>query len=460
MKVFIKLICVLVGFCIMAGALSSCGKIYKNKTPDYPSAQFEICGLWAPREMSEEAFVQYKDAGFNVLSFTNHDEQPRSSENQYYIGSKRTLEALKLCKKVGLDAYIAYGDSWFNRANEGDEYFDNKPFSTYDYYQEYKDIIKGVHIKDEPNKENLPPYYSKELIADFKKVYPNAHYMINLIPQTAGSHIYGYETYSDLVSDYAKNIMSQFDTSYISLDFYPFHTIAITPDYYILENYELIAKTAKEYNGKKTFILQAGTGLEFEETLSEGDMRWQVYTALGFGADNLQYYCYSVPEDREYNCCMLEPDNKTPSELYYYVKDLNYEIQSFASVILSYDWDETVGVSGSEETTYRVATLEMDENFNKREFKKAKYLFSAQGSHDMIISRFESEQYGEGYMFVNFAARENANTITATFKECDAVAIYGGKGYTGVPKVIELDEIGNVAINLEYGDGVFIIPLI
>ncbi len=459
MKNIKRLFCIFMTSTFLVGTLSSCSKNYESKIPQYPQAQFEICGLWAPREMSEDAFKLYKDAGFNVLSFTNHDEQPRSSENQYYIGSKRTMEALKLCKKVGLNAYISYGDSWFNRKNEGDDYFDNSPFSNHDDYGEYKDIIKGVHIKDEPNKENLPPYYSKTLIDDFKKIYPNAHYIVNLIPKTAGSHNYGYDTYEELVDDYAKNIMAQFDTSYISLDFYPFHTIAIEPDYHILSNYELIANTAKEYNAKKTMILQSSTGLEFEESLSEGDMRWQVYTALAFGADNLQYYCYSVPAEREYNYCMLKPDNKTPSDLYYYVQEINNEIQSFASALLAYDWDETIGSSGTVEQTLRVTDMEYDKDYNIKKFKNAKHFSKVEGTQDVIVSRFESEQYGEGYMFVNFAARNNSNTITASFKDCSAVDIYGSKGFDGTPKVVPLDENGNVTIQLNYGDGVFVTPI-
>ena len=89
-------ICLII--CLVLCAFCSCEEPVKfeDKLYTYPETQFEICGLWAPHEMSEEAFKLYKDAGFNVVSFTNHDAQPRSSENQYYIGSKRTMEALRL----------------------------------------------------------------------------------------------------------------------------------------------------------------------------------------------------------------------------------------------------------------------------------------------------------------------------------------------------------------------------
>ena len=64
-------------------------------------------------------------------------------------------------------------------------------------------------------------------------------------------------------------------------------------------------------------------------------------------------------------------------------------------------------------------------------------------------------------MFVNFAEEsEIPNKVTATFKDCGAVAIYGGEGFTGTPKIVELPEDGNLSLELKYGEGVFIIPII
>ena len=445
----------------MPMCFTACNKKYTEKDlPKYTAHQFEICGLWAPREISEEAFMQYKAAGFNVVSFTNHDELPRNSETQYYIGSKRTEEVLKLCKKLGLDAYISYGDSWFNRDNEGDEYFDVTPFSQHDVYGEYKDIIKGVHINDEPHKEEIPVISNQALIDDFEKVYPNAKYMVNIVSVTAGGKHYGYNDYQELFDDYINSVATKLKTPYISLDLYPFNTLAVEPDKYVASCYNMVAETAKKIGAKKTMIMQSSAGAEFDDVLTEGDMRWQVYSALAFGAHNIQYYCYSVPDEIDYNYCMLMPDNKTPSDVYYYVQEINNEIQGMASAVLSYDWDKTIGISGSEEMSLRVSSLEYDENLEKAKFHNAKYFENATSTHDLIVSRFISEEYGEAYMLVNFAERENSNTVTATFKDCDSIAVYGGKGFDGTPEIIKLDKDGNVTIELDYGEGVFVTPLV
>lgn len=427
--------------------------------PKYESQEFEICGLWAPTEMTEEAFLQYKEAGFNIVSFTNHDAQPRTSDNQYYLGSKRTMEALELCKKVGLDAYIAYGNSWFVRDIEGQDYFGDTPFSKHDYYGEYKDIIKGVHIKDEPHQDDMAEISNDTIIKDFQKVYPNAKYMVNIVGITAGGLYYGYPDYYALLDDYVNSIVKKLKNPYISIDLYPFHNMVPNADEQIAMGYDAVAKAAKETGASTTMIMQASTGVEFHEELSEGDMRWQVYSALAFGTHNIQYYCYSKPVDRDYNCCMLMPDNKTPSYLYYYVQEINKEIQGMASAMLAYEWDKSIGFSGLEEYTQRVFVLEYDDNLERAKFHDAKHFETAKPTHDLIVSRFTSEKYGESYLFVNYAEKEKTNTVTATFKDCGAVAIYGGDGFTGTPKIVEVGKDGNLSLELKYGEGVFIVPM-
>ena len=466
MRNFKRIICICITLCLVLCTMCSCGKPAAKKLPEYLTQEFEICGLWAPHEITEEAFNQYKQAGFNVVSFTNHDEVPRSSENQYYVGSKRTMEALEVCKKVGIDVYLAYGASWFNRANEGDEYFDNKPFSTYNLYGEYMDIIKGVHINDEPNKETMAALAKDELIQDYINVYGNRKYMINLIPDTAVTSR-DFANYDEMLQIYGETIMSKFENPYICVDVYPFSN-SNAPENSILNNYNMLANCAKKYNAETSFILQSSTGSEFLETLSEADMRFQAYTAIAFGADNLQYYCYSVPRTKQddgsfsylYNHCMLNHDG-TPNELYYSVKNVNNEIQKFASAVLAYDWQQSIGVTGTDDQTFRVCSIEYDENFDKRDLQNTKHYVSSTNTLDLVLSHFASEKYGEAYMFVNFGRAEMGNNVVKTkFKDCNAVAIYGGADYSGEPQIVELDEEGTLTLELKYGDGAFVVPVV
>ncbi|MGN1320279.1 MAG: hypothetical protein ACI4U6_04090 [Acutalibacteraceae bacterium] len=462
-----KIAAVVLTLIMVLGCVGCAERYDVSNLPQYSQKEFEISGFWAPYEISEESFKQYKDAGFTSLAMINHSLE-KTSENQFYLGSERTMKALEICKKVGLNAILNYND-WIAIWAENDEnYYGETPFSMFDLYGDYKDIISGVHICDEPSVEHFEIYGNKTLIEDFKKVYPNADYIINLIPITASSSR-GFDDYGEMMQLVEKIFMDPFEKPYISVDVYPFHEGMTTDDGTMAANYNYIAESAKKYNIKPAYILQSSIGGgEFEMRLDESDLRWEIYNALAFGADTLQYYCYSVPQSFNedgtvnymYDSCILNQDG-TPSDIYYNLQKLHKEIRSFASVILSYDWDKTIGVSGTEEKTFRLDYLEIDyeNNFEVRKLDDSKNYVDAAGTQDTLISRFTSEKYGDAYMFLNWAERDNGNTVTAEFKDCGAVAVYGGAGFDGTPEIIKLDENGKVTLELAYGEGLFVVPL-
>lgn len=446
---------------VMILCFTGCDQSKKSKPktdlPQYEDHNFIIAGLWAPKDVSVEGFKLYKDAGFTALSFSNHDEMPRTSDNQYYLGSNRTMEALKLCKKVGLDAILGYGDTWFVRDIEGEDYFNGTPFSNYNYYEEYKDIIKAVKMKDEPSKEHVDKYKSETLIEDFKKVYPDAQYFMTITPKHATPSAYGFANYEEQLEYYAENIMSKFENPLIEVDFYPFpneeHNRYPRWDDWLI-TYEAVAKTAQKYNSELSIIMQSSAGLEFASELTEADMRLQVNMALAFGADTLKYYCYTVPTIHyTYNYCILDPDNK-PSNLYYYVQEIHKEIQSYADVILSYDWDSVIAVNPVGFSSNMDMSAMM-----RNEFKDTQYYETAVASADLAITRFTSDKYGEAYMLVNYAQKDKNNVATVTFKNCEKVAVYGGNGFDGTPQIVELDGENKYCVDLAYGEGVFVVPI-
>ncbi|MDO4608980.1 MAG: hypothetical protein Q4B40_07320, partial [Clostridia bacterium] len=117
------------------------------------------------------------------------------------------------------------------------------------------------------------------------------------------------------------------------------------------------------------------------------------------------------------------------------------------------DWDSVKGIEGSKESAYRVSGVALNE------FENAKHYVKATATHDLIVSRFTSDEYGEAYMLVNFADRDGKNKISVKLKDCRAVAVYGGKGYNGTPEIVELED-GKFTRELPYGDGIFVTPLV
>lgn len=155
--------------------------------PEYEPAEFTVFGYWAPYEISEQSFKLYKDCGMNTLMMVNHAGE-RTSEEQFYLGSERTIKSLRTCRATGLAAMLNYND-WIAESVHKNHY-SQTPFSQYDLYGEYKDIIRGVHICDEPKREHLEKYFLKELADDFRETYPNSTYFVNL-HATYGTHATG-----------------------------------------------------------------------------------------------------------------------------------------------------------------------------------------------------------------------------------------------------------------------------
>ncbi|MDO4608981.1 MAG: hypothetical protein Q4B40_07325 [Clostridia bacterium] len=432
---------------------------YSGKVPSFTNKEYEISAFWCPYDISVAGLTQYKNAGFNTL-FTGNHSLSWTSENQFYLGSKRTMTALENAKKVGLDVILNYND-WIAEGIEGKDYYGDTPFSKHDVYGAYKDIIVGIHMVDEPGADHIAQYGKQSLINDFKKVYPNAKYVVNLLPEYALDYR-EWDTAEQMYNSYYNGIMSKFDNNrMISIDCYFFHKqYATTRRQGIMKNYDNVAKIGKKYNASQTFIMQTAVGNEFDSKMSEADIRLQANMAMAFGADAMQYYCYSVPidtnrpNDAMYDYCILKPDN-TPSPLYTYVKNVNAEAQKLADILLSYTWQEATGIEGKA----NVAGVGEFYDIQAGKFQNTKHFGAAKGTQDIVMSRFTSDKYGEGYMLVNFAQREQSNTVDLQLRDCGAVAVYGGAGFNGTPKIINLDNNNMCQINLKYGEGVFLVPL-
>lgn len=445
--------------------LPACGQKESNPTlPSFDEKSFSISGFWAPYEISEESFQLYKDSGMTALAFTNHSLS-MTSENQFYLGSKRMEAALAMCKKVGLKARLQYGE-WLARAC-GVTY-SNTPFSDYPY-TEYKDIITGISIVDEPSTQKIYDWTADWLVEDFKKNY-DVPYMINLDNNLDGipSRV---ELFEEKMAVYESQVLQKFpENPYISMDFYPFRLEGFANQW--LANYERVAKLISKYDATGHFYIQSATGNEFGATLTEEDIRLQLYVGLAFGAKEFGYYCYAMPRINKsdgsytpmYTACMLDVEDN-PTYIYEYVKKVNAEIQSFASAYLDYKFVSTMGITYYNEADNSfdasIAYMKEKSTDQRTEFVDRRYLAAIETTDDIIVGSFENEA-SEGYMIVNFGnpESETAKDIEVTLElkgGAKYLAVYGGKS-GAVPTIIKANG-GRINLPLAIAEGKFVIPM-
>lgn len=435
--------------------LSSVACALGNKAPALPAYEkqdFVFFGFWSPYDFTEESYSLYRQSGLNTMLFTNHSVEKASSDNLHYLGSGATMRSLELCRKTGLNAILNYG-WWYYEWVEDGKSFGETPFSDYDLYGDYKDIIVGMHVADEPKYSQIADYAKDSLIADYKSVY-DVPYMLNLYPSYAGQDAIGYYGYKQYVQTYADQVVSKFDANrLLSVDFYPFRANSSTMHSAWLACYNNIADVAKSTGSKQSYYIQTAAGNEFWQELGEDEIRIQLNVAMAFGADWFGFYCYEMPRtyidgasyQPMYNYCMLNPDG-TPSPLYYAVQKEIARVSAFSDVYLSYNWSKTVPVTpaGAKET-YALKLIN-GSNFSGTSVEKVT------AESDTVVGCFQSEK-GEAFMVVNYATpSENKTTTSMKFNRDGYVAVYGA---SGEPEIVKLKK-GELQLEMMAGEGRFV----
>lgn len=415
--------------------------------PEYKAAEFATYGFYSPYEITEESFLQYKNAGFNTLLVGN--------DVPYLLGSDSLMEQMELCRQTGLK--IIPNGMWWHYSN-------NKFFTEYDLYEEYKDIIRGMHICDEPKKIHLEEIiFNTELVENFKSVYSDKWYYVNLFA-TYGTTATGYDSYSEYLDAYYSYLNeADFENKFVSLDFYPFQTYGETQNDWLI-CYDLFAKKAKENDVKETACYIATCeGGELRLDIGEGEILQQINVGLCYGMQNFGYYCYSVPHSKAlvgqrfyddegneymYRNTMLDWKNK-PTNVYYYVQSANDWLADIANAYKAYSWTETFAVHSENDQGSPLDSIS-DKIPSGRKIKKVT------ASENAIVGCFDGEN-GEAYMLCNMVdpMYDTSSDVTLTFDGCKYVAVYErGKE----PRVEKLHG-GAFSVTLSAGEGVFVVPL-
>ena len=441
---------------LFSGAVMLSSFACNSKAPDLPNYEkqdFVLFGFWMPYDRTKEGFELYKQSGLNTMMFVNHSVTSWTGEKLHYLGSDATKNSLELCQQTGLDVILNYG-YWYKEAVELQS-FGKTPFSDYDLYGDYRDIIVGMHIADEPSYDKIKDFADKTVIDDFKSVY-NVPYMVNLYPSYAGNNVIGQYGYKQYVQDYADQVLSQFeDNRLLSVDVYPFRASSKEMHSAWLACYKNFAEVAKDTNSKKSYYIQTAAGNEFQSEIGLGEIRIQLNVAMAFGADWFGFYCYEMPRtylgegdayDPMYNYCMLSDDG-TPSPLYYAVQSETARISAFSDVYLAYDWVKTVPITpaGAKET-YALKLL------GNTDFSGTS-VESVTADEDTIVGCFAGEQ-GEAFMVVNYGTPSEKKTSTTTVKfGCDGYAAVYGK--SGQPEIVKLKK-GELQLEMASGEGRFV----
>ncbi len=195
--------------------------------------------------------------------------------------------------------------------------------------------IWGIDVGDEPSALDFP-YYGKAI--DYvNRAFPNQFAYLNLYPNYASvsknsaeetiSQL-GTTTYEEHIRKYCEYVPSD----YLSYDFYCFdhnlRTVGVTRHY---DNLRVVADACRN-TGRSMWIMLQVNSHDPDLWMSENNLRFQAYSSMAFGAENITWACYTA--GWWHNQVLDAEGNKT--EQYDKLKKINAEIRTMADEYMRY----------------------------------------------------------------------------------------------------------------------------
>jgi len=292
-----------------------------------------------PEFISRERLVEAKEAGFTIIE-CNYD-------------TKTNLQVLDWCQELGLKANVR--DSRMQIALAGEDGWEDALESMIADYKD-KPAVNRYFMRDEPVDDDFP---TLGRVAQYLHAHDPAHgEYINLLPHPALPQL----PHMDIRQRYDLHLdrfIKEIQPTILSYDHYTLtyrqaddlegqeparlspenvarngwegnlYLPVDRPDFY--DNMELIRRKAKD-EGLPWMVIVLLVEHWHYRWPTEGEVRWEAFTALTYGANALSYFTYWTPgvghtEPWSYHHGIIRSDG-TRGEKYEIVKVINAELQT------------------------------------------------------------------------------------------------------------------------------------
>ena len=287
---------------------------FRNKQDGLSERPFPILAWIGPpaRLLTDVAWGDMAKAGFNLCN------------PLFFFDSLSNKKALVLGEKYGIGVLLS--DPRFNYVGQP---LEKSGIEEAVLQWMNEPAFAGYAVKDEPGAKDFNE------LARIKKIITaidNSHRVyVNLFPNYASEEQLGKSTYSKHV----KSFMRKFRPGVLSYDYYSIieedEGTTVRSSYY--ENMEIIRTAAiKAKVPFSTFTLSIPHWTY--PTPTEGHMKFQLYSALAYGAKELQYFTYGTVENNpEFGEALIDSAGNTTAT-YDLASKINWEIQHMAPVLL------------------------------------------------------------------------------------------------------------------------------
>lgn len=398
--------------------------------------------------INEEHYQRIKDSGIKTIYGLYESSDPAS-----------IIEALRIAEIVGIDYYVynwqlrgLFQDVIDDNGNRMEEEIE-ADFEIFkevvDQYTPFKSF-KGVLVYDEPSVKLYDGF--KVYKEKFDEYLPDKDFYINLFPTYSSRSSRGDVTYDEYIDQYIDKVKPNF----LSYDHYPlmlFYEESVLTDDYLL-NLEMISKKTIEAEIPFWLFIQTISYSNFTGTQTrrpaEDDIRWQVAVSMAYGTRGIQHFTYWTPEDgsvEQFTDGMIDREGN-PTDLYYAAQKINNEVLNYDHIYLDFDWKGVIAHSADKN--------KINTNFRMIDsLKSHKRISSITSEEDVLIGTFKDSKNNDGFMVVNYTDPfyDKSNDVEIKFKNAKkAIVIVKGE-----KKIVDLSS-GTLTLNLDSGEGIFVIP--
>lgn len=341
--------------------------------------EFFINHWCGPTELKNESFAEVAEANFTV--------------SMIGLGSaEKNLKALDLCAANGIKALIC--DPRTGPGPTRDTPTESLDAAIKDYAKH--PALWGYHTLDEPHSRMFPRLGG---VNQYLLEKDPAHTPLgNLFPCYANKHTLGNWTYEQHVDEYCRVVKPRM----LSYDHYALMADgSVRPDYFT--NLDIIRRQAIKHKIPFVFTLLSVPHGPYKD-INEADLRWQVFTALAYGARGLTYFTYNTPT-AEYGDAILGADGKRTAK-YDLAKKVNGEIRKLGPTLLKLN---SVAV-------YHTGSLPAD----CKPLPQDGLIKSAVGG-ELVVGQFNSD---DGYRYAMIVNRSLTQKATAAITFSQQVNLY------------------------------------
>lgn len=253
----------------------------------------------------------------------------------FVICMENDRAALDLFAKYGVGAIVSgiVPGWWGGDGDNAGQLEKTNPLSKYEEaaakFQDHP-AIWGIDIGDEPSALDFP--YYKKVMEKVEELFPNQFAFLNLYPNYASvSQNTSEQTKSQLgTATYAEHIQKYSEwipADYISYDFY-YKNVGVAKDY---SNLRVVSDVCRE-TGRGMWVTVQVNSYDPKVWITENELRFQAYSALAFGAENITWACYTAGWwDNQ-----VVDKNGEKTQQYDKLKKVNAELHSIGKEYMKY----------------------------------------------------------------------------------------------------------------------------